>query len=79
MVLFVPDCSRVITKFEGFSGGSDSKESSFYVGDLGSNPGLGRSPKKGKGYPLQYSRLENSIDRRAWQATVYGVQRVGHK
>ena len=52
MVLFVPDCSRVITKFEGFSGGSDSKESSFDVGDLGSNPGLGRSPGEGNGNPL---------------------------
>ena len=65
MVLFVPDCSRVITKFEGFSGGSDSKESSFYVGDLGSNPGLGRSPGGEQGNPLQYSCLENPHGQRS--------------
>ena len=47
----------------GFSGGSDSKESPCNVGDLGSIPGLGRSPGEGKGYPLQYSGLEISMDR----------------
>ena len=41
--------------------------------DLGSIPGLGRSPGEGKGYPLQYSGLENSMDRGAWWATVHGV------
>ena len=48
--------------FLGFPGGSAVKESAFSVGDLGSVPGLGRSPGEGKGYPLQYSGLENSID-----------------
>ena len=43
-------------------GGSDGKESTCNVGDLGSIPGLGRSPGEGKGYPLQYSGLENSMD-----------------
>ena len=43
------------------------------MGDLGSIPGLGRSPGKGDSYPLQYSGLENSMDRRAWQATVHWV------
>ena len=43
-------------------GGSDSKESTCNVGDLGSIPGLGRFPGEGKGYPLQYSVLENSMD-----------------
>ena len=43
------------------------------VGDPGSIPGLGRSPGEGYGYPLQYSGLENSIDRGVWQATVHGV------
>ena len=57
----------------GFSGGSDGKETTFYAGDLGSIPGLGRSPGEEYGYPLQYSGLENSIDRGAWQATVHGV------
>ena len=43
------------------------------MGDLGSIPGLGRSPGEGNGNPLQYSCLENSMDRGAWQATVHGV------
>ena len=43
-------------------GGSAGKESTCNVGDLGSIPGLGRSPREGKGYPLQYSVLENSMD-----------------
>ena len=41
--------------------------------DLGSISGLGRSPGEGNGYPLQYSGLENSMDRGTWQATVHGV------
>ena len=49
------------------------KESTCNEGDLGLIPGLGRSPGEGNGYPLQYSCLENSIDRGAWQATVHGV------
>ena len=44
-------------------GGLDTKESDFNARDLGLIPGLGRSPGKGKGYPLQYSCLENSMDR----------------
>ena len=44
-----------------------------WVWDLGSIPGLGRSPGKGNGNPLQYSCLENSMDRGAWRATVHGV------
>ena len=46
----------------GFPCGSAGKESSCNAGDLGSVPGLGRSPAEGKGYPLQYSGLENSMD-----------------
>ena len=45
-----------------FPGGSAGKESACNVGDLGSTPGLGRSPGEGKGYPLQDSGLENSMD-----------------
>ena len=45
-----------------FPCGSAGKESTCNVGDLGSIPGLGRSPGEGKGYPLQYSDLENSLD-----------------
>ena len=48
--------------FLGFPCGSTDKESTCNAGDLGSTPGLGRSPGEGKGYPLQYSGLENSID-----------------
>ena len=57
----------------GFSGGSDGKESACNAGDLSSIPGLGRSPGGGQSNPLQYSCLENSMDRGAWQATVHGV------
>ena len=48
-----------------FPGGSDDKESACNVGDLDLIPGLGRSPGEGNGYPLQYSDLENYMDRRA--------------
>ena len=54
--------------YSGFPGGSDSKESTCSVGDLGSIPGLGRSPGERNGYPLQYPGLENSMD-----CTVHGV------
>ena len=54
-------------------GGSDGKESACNVRDLGSIPGLGRSPGEGHGNPLQYSCLENPMDRGAWWATVPGV------
>ena len=49
-------------EFLGFPRGSAGKESAFNAGDLGSIPGLGRSPGEGKGYSLQYSGLENSMD-----------------
>ena len=57
----------------GFPGGSDGKESAYNVGDLGSIPGLGRSPGGGHGNLLQYSCLESFTDRGAWWATVHGV------
>ena len=56
-------------------GGSDGKESACNAGDPGSIPGLGRSPGEGNGNPLQYSCLENSMDRGAWQATVHGIEK----
>ena len=46
----------------GFPGGSSGKESACLAGDVGSIPGLGRFPGEGKGHPLQYSGLENSMD-----------------
>ena len=56
-----------------FPHGSDGKESTFNVEDPGLTPGSGRSPGEGNGNPLQYSCLENSMDRGAWWATVRGV------
>ena len=55
------------------SGGSDGKESSCNAGDLGSIPGLGKSPEGGHGNPLQYSCLESHMDRGLWWATVHVV------
>ena len=57
----------------GFPGDSDGKESTCNAGDPGLISGSGRFPGEGNGYPFQYSCLENSKDRKAWQATVYGV------
>ena len=59
--------------FLGFPGGSAGKESACNMGDLGSIPGLGRPPGEEKGYPFQYSGLENSMD-----CIVHGLQRIGH-
>ena len=58
---------------EGFLGGSDSKGYACTSGDQGSIPGLGRCPGEWSGYPLQYSCLENPMDRGAFWATVHGV------
>ena len=54
-------------------GGSDGKESACNARDTGLIPWLGRSPGEGNGYLLQYSFLENPMDRGAWWATVHGV------
>ena len=62
----------------GFPVGSDGKESACNAGDLGSISGSERSPGEGYGNASQHSRLENSMDRGAWRATVHGLQRVGH-
>ena len=59
--------------YTGFCGGSDSKESAWNAGDLGSIPGLGRSPGEGTGNPLQCSYVKNSMDRGAGWTTVHGV------
>ena len=56
---------------------ADGKQSACNAGDTGSIPGSGRSPRKGNGNPLQYSCLENPMDRGAWWATqLMGSQRV---
>ena len=57
----------------GFPGGSDGKESDCNVGDLGLIPELGRSLGGEHGNPLQYSCLENPMDKGAWQATIHRV------
>ena len=59
----------------GLPSGSDGKESACNAGDTVLIPGLGRSPGEGNGNPLQYSCLENSMDRGAWQAVVHGVEK----
>ena len=61
------------TLYSCFPGGSEVKASASNGGDPGSIPGSGRSPGEGNGNPLQYSCLENPMDRGAWQATVHGV------
>ena len=80
-VCVIPDKHKVKTQPKfieqlGFPCSLVSKESACNAGDLGSIPGLGRSPGKGSGNPIQYSCLENPKDRGAWRATVYGVIRV---
>ena len=59
---------------QGFPDDSNGKESACHVGDLHSIPGLGRSPGEGNGNPLQYSCLENSVDREAWWLQSMGSQ-----
>ena len=59
----------------GFPGGSDREESACNMEDPDLIPGAGRSPGEGNGYPLQYSCLENPLDREAWWDTVNRVAR----
>ena len=61
--------------YMGFPDGSDSKESACIAGDPGSVPGLGRSPGEGNGNPLQYSCLENFMDRGALWTIVHGIEK----
>ena len=66
----------VIDRSPGFPGGTVLKNPPAHVGDTGDVgfiPGLGRSPREGNGYPLQYSCLKNFMDRGAWWVTVHGV------
>ena len=62
----------------GFPDGSDGKESACNAGEPGLVPGLGRSPGEGHGHSLQYSCLENPMDRGAWWATVHGACQAPH-
>ena len=67
------DLNTLSPNSRGFPGGSDNKESASNVGDPGSIPGSGRSYGEVHSNSLQYSCLENSMDRGAWQVTVHGV------
>ena len=73
--LFIYNLNYLFMAVLGFPGGSVSKESTCSAGDPGSIPGLGRSPGEENGNPLQYSSLENPMDRGAGRATVHGVIR----
>ena len=75
LVLFLHQKNFNIILLEnlGFAAGSDGKESACNAEDSGLISRLGRFPGEGNGYSLQYSYLENSTDRGAWQATVHGV------
>ena len=64
---------REESRYEGFPASSDGKESTQNSGDSGSIPELGRYPGEGHGNPLQYSCLENPMDRGIWLAIVHGV------
>ena len=68
-----PQGYTAMTLYKGFPGSSAGKESACNAEDPSLIPGSGRSPGEGVGYPLQYSCLENSMDRGAWQATVHGI------
>ena len=57
----------------GFPGGADGKESACHAGNPSSIPGSGSSPGEGNGNPLQYSCLDNPMDKGAWRAAVHGV------
>ena len=59
-----------------YLGGSEGKESASSAEDLDSIPGLGGFPQGGNGYLLQYSCLENPMDRGAWQAIIHGVAKI---
>ena len=73
MGILMPNLLSTPILHMGFLGGAVVKNLPASTGDLDLNPGLGRSPGEGKGNPLQYSCLENSINRGAWWNTVHGV------
>ena len=69
------DRQRMVRVRPGWLSGKESPANAGDAGDGGSIPGSGRSPGEGHGNPLQYSCLENSMDRGAWRATVRGVRK----
>ena len=71
----VTQISTDFSSVKGFPGSADGEESSCNARDLGWIPGLGRFPEEKNDYLLQYSCLENSMGRGAWQATVHGAMK----
>ena len=76
--MFYVQLSKKLPVQKDFPGGSVVKNLPTSAGDEGSISGSGRSPGEGNSNPLQYSCLENSMDREAWWATVHGVTKVRH-
>ena len=70
-------CCHWLILYQGLPGSSDGKESACNVRDPGLVRGQGRSPGKGNGQPLQYSCLENPMDKRSWGLQSTGLQRMG--
>ena len=66
----------MLLSVQDFPGGSDGKVSAYNAGDPGLIPGSGKSLGEGNGDQLQYSCLENPLDRGAWQATVHGIAKT---
>ena len=79
-IYLAPNLTRAVVEkhCSKFSHSSVDKESACNAGDPDSIPGRERSLGEGNGNSLQYSCLENPMDREAWQAIVHGVARVGH-
>ena len=77
-IQFVVLCIMFLHGLSWWLSGKELACNATATGDMGPVSGLGRSLGGGHGIPLQYSCLENSMERRAWQATVHGVTRVGH-
>ena len=73
--MYLLSACPVLWASKSFPGSSDSKESACNSGDLGSVPGLERSPREGNGIPLQYSCLGNPMDGGAWWATAHGISK----
>ena len=78
MIFFQEDYLSVICRIEDFTQSLVSKESACNAGDLGLIPGLGSSSGEGNCNPLQYSHLENAMDRGVWWVTAHGIARVRH-
>ena len=72
---FLENIGKLGTLPKFLSGGSDGEESTYSAGDLGSILGSGRYAGEGNSYPLQYSCLENPMDRGTWWAAVHGFPR----